>query len=187
MTIALTADTGIPLPISSTAADRIMYRERAQAAVNVIKDMLDAGGSLEITQKDREKARAAASSNDKLPVTVNNAGALLHLEALLTRYDFEFLDSVHRLRRYITNRLLEETNDEDPRIRLRALELLGKTSDVAMFSDQVNINVTHRTVEQVDAELAQLAEKYMGPAQIVETAGAAELETLLDGDASPDD
>jgi len=187
MTITLTADAGIPLPITSSAADRIMYRERAQAAVNVIKDMVSAGASDENTHADREKARRAAVGEDKLPVTVNNAGPLLHLEALLTQYDFEFIDSAHRLRRYITNRLLEESNDEDPRIRLRALELLGKTSDVAMFSDQVNINVTHRTVEQVDAELAQLAEKYMGPAQVVETAGAAELETLLASDASPDD
>lgn len=180
MPIILTADADIPLPIDPDAVEKIQYRERARAAVEVIKDLIASGGELEITPEDRVRAREAAANNNK-SITINekNAGALVHLEALLDAYDHEFLNSVERLRRYVTNRLLEESNDADPKIRLRALELLGKTSAVSLFSENVNVNVTHRTVDQIDEELAQLAEKYMGPAEVVAPASAEELEVLL--------
>lgn len=187
MPIILTADADIPLPVDPDAVERVQYRERAQAAVQIIKDLIAAGGEVEITEQDREKARSAALSDGKVVINEKNAGVLLHLEALLTAYDHDLLNSVERLRRYVTNRLLEESNDGDPKIRLRALELLGKTSAVALFSEQVNVNVTHRTVDQVDAELAQLAEKYMGPAQVVQTASAQELDVLLAGDGQRED
>ena len=179
MPIYLTADADIPLPVDPTDVERLQYRERAQAAVRVIQDMLAAGGEVQVTPEDRDKARAVAlGEGATLKINESNAGALLHLEALLTTYDHELLDSVERLRRYVTNRLLEESNDPDPKIRLRALELLGKTSAVSLFSENVNVNVTHRTLDQVDAELAQLAEKFMGPAEVV-TASADELDAML--------
>jgi hypothetical protein len=71
------------------------------------------------------------------------------------------------MRTYVTNKLLIETIDEDARIRLKALELLGKTSSVGLFSDRLEVNVTHRTVEQVDQELEGMLEKYLGPVEEV--------------------
>lgn len=182
MTVFLTADADIPLPLNPDEVAKYQYRERARAAIAVIKDMIAAGGEVEVTPEDRERARAVAvavDDNESLKISSNNAGALLHLEALLTHYDHEFLNSVERLKRYVTNRLLEESNNDDPKIRLKALELLGKTSSVALFSDKVDVTVTHRTVDQIDAELAQLAEKYMGPVQVVENELDAEIEAEL--------
>ena len=46
---------------------------------------------------------------------------------------------------YITNRLLEESKCGDTKHEIRALELLGKISDVGLFSEKTEINVTHTT------------------------------------------
>ena len=36
----------------------------------------------------------------------------------------------------VTNKLVLESENPDPRIRMRALELLGKISDVGLFSEK---------------------------------------------------
>ena len=67
-------------------------------------------------------------------------------------------------------------------MRLKALELLGKTAGVGLFSDRLEVNVTHRTIDQIDNELETLLEKYMGPVEIVEAQTEKELESLLELD-----
>jgi hypothetical protein len=41
------------------------------------------------------------------------------------------------------------------------LELLGKMSDVGAFAERVDINITHRTTEELQAELATKLSAYM--------------------------
>jgi len=72
------------------------------------------------------------------------------------------------MRSYVTNKLLLETIDEDARIRIKALELLGKVTSVGLFSENLNVEVKHRKIEDIDSELNVLLEKYLGVAEIVE-------------------
>jgi hypothetical protein len=62
-----------------------------------------------------------------------------------------------------------ETIDEDARIRLKALELLGKVGSVGLFTERIEVDMKVRSVEQVDEELGQILEKYLGdvvPAEV---------------------
>ena len=178
MPIVVTPETGIPLPFDTTPEEIEQFRERAKAAVETIKELIEMGGEVDIDEDDRRSARHAVGSNS-IKITEQNAGTLVHLEAILSEYDRDLLNSATRLRSYVTNKLLIETVDEDPKVRLKALELLGKTSGVGLFSDRLEVNVTHRTIDQIDNELETLLEKYMGPVQLVETQTEQELESLL--------
>jgi hypothetical protein len=57
---------------------------------------------------------------------------------------------------------LLETIDEDARIRLKALEMLGKVGSVGLFTERIEVDVKHRNIEDVDAELSTILEKYLG-------------------------
>jgi hypothetical protein len=91
-------------------------------------------------------SRGQITRLDELKVTPTQ---LLHptvaskLTALITEYDQKVVADVAQLRTYITNRLLEVSNCGDARHELRALELLGKVSDVGLFSEKTEINITH--------------------------------------------
>ena len=41
----------------------------------------------------------------------------------------------------VTNKLLLESENDDPRIRIRALELLGKISDVGLFAEKSRVTL----------------------------------------------
>jgi hypothetical protein len=168
MPIVVEPESGIPFPFDTTPEEIVQFSERAKAAVETIKEIISLGGEIEITPEDRVKAREHASNEKPLKITEKNAGTLVHLEAILSEYDKDLLNASSRLRSYVTNKLLLETIDEDAKIRLKALELLGKVTSVGLFSDRVEINVKHRNVEEVDAELTTILEKYLGDVEEVD-------------------
>lgn len=163
--ISLIPQLGVPMNKRARSA----FLDRARGAIAVMLDAMTHGYQIPVpTEAQKDVARAALTSGRTFDINDAALPTLRHLDALLTEYDFELLDSARRLRNYVTNRLLAETENDDPKIRLRALELLGKTASAKVFSEEVNVNVTHRSIDEVDRELQALATKYMGDAQIVE-------------------
>jgi succinate dehydrogenase flavin-adding protein (antitoxin of CptAB toxin-antitoxin module) len=179
MPIVVEPESGIPFPFDTRPEEILQWRDRAKAAVATIREIVELGGEVEVTQQDRQEARSAMADDKPVKITEKNAGQLVHLEAILSEYDRDLLNVTTRLRSFVTNKLLLETVDEDPKIRIKALELLGKITNVGLFSERIDINVTHRTIEQVDQELDQMLEKYLGDVEEVETETAEELDSLL--------
>jgi hypothetical protein len=47
------------------------------------------------------------------------------------------------------------------------LELLGKRKGVQLFTDQVEVTVKQKPIEEIEKELGSLLERYMGPVEQV--------------------
>ena len=180
MPIVVEPESGIPFPFDTQPEEILQWRDRAKAAVATIKEIVELGGEVEVTPQDRQEARSAVADDKPVKITEKNAGQLVHLEAILSEYDRDLLNVSTRLRSFVTNKLLLETVDPDPKIRIKALELLGKITNVGLFSERIDINVTHRTIEQVDEELDQILEKYLGDVEEVECETEEELNSLLE-------
>jgi len=99
-------------------------------------------------------------------------GVMRKLNALLDEYDHMIIDDAQQVRTYVTNRLLEESGDDDPKIRMRALELLGKISDVGLFSERQEITVKHQSTEELEDllrnKLTKLIDGDVSDAQLIE-------------------
>lgn len=167
MPIVVTPELGIPLPFDVTPEEVEGFRERAKAACETLKELLDAGAEVDVKEEDSTEAHQIIATEKFVPA-VTPPGAILKLEALLTHYDHEFLEANRRIQNLVTNKLLEETENEDAKIRLKALELLGKRKGVNLFSDQVEVTVKQKPVEEIEKELERLLGKYMGPVVPVE-------------------
>ena len=168
MPLVITPEIGIPLPLDVTPEEAEQVRERAKAACRTIQELIDAGAEVEVTNDDSRIAHQLFANNTPVNVSKTTPGVILKLEALLNEFDHEFLGANRRITNYVTNRLLEESLDEDPRIRLKALELLGKRKGVNLFSDQIEVTVKEKPTTEIESELTLLLEKYMGEAEIVE-------------------
>jgi hypothetical protein len=96
--------------------------------------------------------------------------ALKYLDTMLSEYDHELINSAVRIREYVKNKLLVDSENPDGKIRIRALELLGKMKDVGLFTDRVEITHKTKTDEEVEAELQKKLERYMGSALVVQDA-----------------
>lgn len=177
MATALHVEPEIGVPPVTASLSGIPLLERARLACNTIRalypDEYDAPPDEEELTTAREAFSEIVSSHntprDQLTALAANSPATLrHLNALLSEYDQELVDSAVRIREYVKNKLLEETTNPDGKIRIRALELLGKIKDVGLFSDKLEITHKSKSDEELTHELTQRIERFMGTAVLVE-------------------
>jgi len=88
--------------------------------------------------------------------------AVRHITGLLTAYDWEFVQMAKELRGYTVAKLFEETQSPNANIRLKALGLLGKVTEVGLFTDKIEIKKTDLTDEEIDRKLKEKLAKFMG-------------------------
>lgn len=181
MPLVITPEVGIPLPLDVTPEEVEQFRERAAAACATLQELMNEGAQVDVTDEDSVDAHHLFTEQKAFNVAKTPPGAILKLEALLSHYDHEFLGANRRIANYVTNRLLEETEDEDPKVRLKALELLGKRRGVNLFSEQMEITIKQKSTADLEGELVTLLEKYMGNAEVIEN--TAQPKPLIDLDA----
>lgn len=86
---------------------------------------------------------------------VQTPQAVRHLVGMLTAYDWEFVEQAKELRGYAVSKILEETGHPDAKIRLRALELLGKVTEVGLFTERIEVKKTDISDAEIDAKLME--------------------------------
>lgn len=86
---------------------------------------------------------------------VKGPKAVQQLTAMLDAYDWEFVEQAKELRGYITAKILEETKHPDPKIRLRALQMLGNIAEVGLFEERVKITKVDATAEELEKRIRE--------------------------------
>ena len=159
--ILVTPELDIPVPFSLTAEEAKDLHARAQAAFNTVEFLTGNGMQLPaITNADKKEAHAQFFETPSAGKELNSAAAVL-LKSMLDEYDVEVVRNAAQVRNYVKMRLLMLTGSDKESTQLKALEMLGKMSDVGAFAERLEVNVTHRTTEELQAELASKLSSYM--------------------------
>ena len=87
---------------------------------------------------------------------------------MVTAYQWKFVEQAEELRSMSVAKIVKETDHPDARIRLKALELLGKVTEVALFTDRIAIKNEDVTDEELDARIKEKLGKYMGAVDVVD-------------------
>jgi hypothetical protein len=174
MTIEIPVELGIEIPPDT---DYVDLRERARAACASINTLQEHGLEVKETQADKETAAGLLSSYAVDPQTTSaqvtharastlTPASLINIRSYLDEYGRAVVTHAVELRHAVTNRLIEESQNPDPRIRVRALELLGKVSDVGLFADKTEVTVTHQSTDELRAKLREKLVKLTRPVQL---------------------
>ena len=172
MSIKIIPDPNHPLPDDYQSEEPTTFEEKVRLAAATAKKLLEAGAEIPVSTKEKDEARdifeaftdpnAKKSQTNNLNKYLNTPATVQHLYMMLNEYDHQVVQEAVQLRRYITNKLIEDTNLPDPRHRLRALELLGKTSDVGLFSDKTEITVKNVSQEELETQIRAKLFKILG-------------------------
>ena len=184
MTLICTPDTGIPIP--SHDASGLDLVEGIDAACETVKVLQEEGLDIKSDADDMDiaakivKSFAAAEDQPKqapTPKIISTAtpAAVLLTQGILKEYSHAVVEHAVQLRHLVTNKLILETDNPDPKIRIRALELLGKISDVGLFTERSEVVVTHQSSTELVERLRDKLNKLMGPQDVedVETVDVA--------------
>lgn len=185
MTLEITPETGVPF---NKRVPKLDLRDRAAACAKTVALLSQHGLDVELTGEDKEVAAALAVSYaqdpDKTSKTVTTQRAaqltpavLRETNHILSEWGRSVVDSAVTVRHLVTNKLITETENPDPRVRLKALELLGKISDVGLFAEKSEVTITHQTTDDLKEKLRRKLQKLTTVNDPVEDA------VLIDGDA----
>jgi hypothetical protein len=161
MSLVLEPEIGVPY---SPDVPYIDLKERADAACKTAEMLGEHGLDLSDDAESRENAAklvtAYAEDPEKTSKKVTNKRAatltpptLIQTSRILNEFGHQVVQNAVQVRHMVTNKLIEESENPDPRIRIRALELLGKISDVGLFAEKSEITITHQTSDEIRDKL----------------------------------
>lgn len=159
----LTCIPELTVPIPSKREDVVSLHTKADALFKTAEFLQAFGAPDEPSEEDKVRARTAfhdsVSSAKETSIVQANTNAVTttaaasHLKSILSEYDQVVVSSAVQIRTYVTNKLIEETTHPDPKIRIRALELLGKVGDVGLFIERSEVTVKHKTTLELEASI----------------------------------
>jgi hypothetical protein len=179
-------ELGVPL---EDEVKHIPLPERADALGKTVDELEKHGADLEPDEVDKEVAATLATAYAQDPdktskkVTNKRAAALTPASVRLTsniidEFNHSVVESAKQLRNLVTNKLIIESENPDPRVRMRALELLGKISDVGLFTEKSEVTITHQTTDDIKEKLRGKLAKLVNPQPEVEDAAVIEAQLL---------
>jgi hypothetical protein len=93
---------------------------------------------------------------------------ILQIDDSLREFSHAVVKNAVQIRHFVTNKLLLEASNPDAKVRIRALELLGKISDVGLFTERSEVTVTHRSTEDLRKSLREKLDSLRTKAQPVQ-------------------
>jgi hypothetical protein len=129
------------------------------------------------TKADAEAARKSFASlvtgqsvaNTQQALTnIKAPAAVQHLVGMLTAYDWAFVEQAKELRGYAVAQILEEVKHPDARIRLKALDMLGKVTEVALFTERIEVKKTEMSDTELETRIKDKLNRFMGVIDVVD-------------------
>ena len=186
MTLAIEPELNVPVSDENPFIDLTVS---VDAAANTALFLAEHGLSLEPNKEDKSIAAALATAYADDPektskkatpkkIATLTPASLVLTNSILTEFGQSVVDSATQIRHLVTNKLLLETENEDAKIRIRALELLGKVSDVGLFAEKSEVTITHQSSDDLRAKLRGKLEKLVKPVEDIVDAVVIENDEL---------
>ena len=121
-----------------------------------------------------EEAKLAAVGALSLPESVKSS------VAMLTQYQWNFVSQAAELRSMAVSKIVAETDNPNANIRLKALQMLGNVTEVALFTERLEVKKVNAEPGEIEAlireKLAKFAALNAPPVQEVEEIAFQEVQ-----------
>ena len=144
-------------------------------------DLIDSlGGSIDFSDKDEQAARELIKGQAKTttPQHLTNPGVAKYASAILKKYDYQAIEDAQQARSFITNKLIELADCGDAKIEIKALELLGKHSDIGIFTERSEITVHHKSSIELENSIKERVKRLLN-SDIVDITPLDDLDAQL--------
>ena len=118
----------------------------------------------------------------QVKAVVRQPAVALALGRYLSEYEQQVIQDKVQVRTVVMNRLMQISQAEDDKIALKALELLGKASD--LFTERSEITITHQTSDELKLALREKIRLLMEMNTIDATPKATRLTNQLNSEVT---
>lgn len=176
-----------PVPYDTSPQSAKTFEDEITVAANTAELLKELGATIETTPEDIDAFKALTQSHDRAKASraLKNPSTASAAALFLKSYANQVAVEAHEVRSAITAKLMEIANCGDPRYELKALELLGKHSDIGIFTERSEITITHKTSDSLESAIKERIKRLLNSDVIDVTPIADSLDEEL-GTAPPD-
>jgi hypothetical protein len=155
-------------PYNMEDAQTSSFAEEIAVVANT-QDLLDQLGpppeiTIEDAAKTAELLEKAVKTQDK--GALGSPPVAFAAREFLRVYSGRIAAEMSDVRAALTNKLLELANCGDPRFELKALELLGKHSDIALFTERSEVTVTYKNSSDLETAIKERVKRLLNAKDI---------------------
>jgi hypothetical protein len=188
MQIPIEPNLDTPIPTRALTQSHDEYEQRLKIAGNTALLLSELGMDDDLSEEENAIAAAMMAklkpADDKKTTStkeeksaLQRSGVALKIGGYLSEYEKQVVADKVQVRTVVVNRLMEISQAEDDKVALKALELLGKASD--LFTERSEITITHKTSDELKAAIKQRIQLLMqNPMKTIETASERRLKSL---------
>lgn len=180
-----------PPPKAKPRKQTTTHSDGLRAKANTALLLKELGGLSDVTPEENEEAKELFAQIDgedpskevqkKQNELATTPGIALALGGYITHYDQQVIADKVQLRNIAINRLLEMSQDDDQKIAIKAVELIGKASD--LFTEHQEITITHKNSAELQDAIRERIRMLMEMNTIDVTPKAEKLIDTLDVEA----
>lgn len=176
-----TKDHKVPYDLADEKPSTLL--EEMAVAGNTAELQESLGASLDISEGDveREKELLRAVAESKKPTNLSNQTTAFAAAAFLRAYGQQLAMDAAQARAAITNKLMEIADCGDPRYELKALELLGKHSDIGIFTERSEVTINYKNPQDLEKAIKERVKNLLN-ATVVETVSLDEQLGVIEDD-----
>lgn len=173
--VEITPTAEKPVPFNTEDEEPKTFVEEVAVAGNTAELQVALGAPLEVDESTAEKEKALiedALKNKKVK-NLRTPTVAFAASAFLKTYGQQIALDVAEARAAITYKLMELANCGDPRYELKALELLGKHSDIGLFTERSEITINYKDPTDLENAIKERVKRLLnGDVQDVTPIGA---------------
>jgi hypothetical protein len=153
----------VPLPYSPEDVEAPSFMDELTASANTADFLEEMGVPLEVDPStfEREKALLEGAIKGQHVAPLTNYATALGAKAFLQQYGQNLAFDAGQVRAALTNKLLEIANCGETKFELKALELLGKHSDISLFTQRSEININYNSPEALESAIKERVKRLL--------------------------
>jgi hypothetical protein len=182
-----------PIPYSTDDETPSTFTDEVVVAANTVDLLEQLGAPLEVDEETlkREAALFDEVLRTKNPAPLRTPVVAIAARSFLHEYGQSLAMDVVQVRTALTNKLLEIANCGETKFELKALELLGKHSDISLFTQRSEININYNSPEALESAIKERVKRLLN-ADIIDVTPLGlnldeELGVALSDDDEPED
>jgi len=152
-----------PIPFDLSDEQPKTHADSVAIAVNTVDFIEQLDGCIAYDNKSLEQAGKLIVGTEKpnAPKTVSVSSEAKAASVLVKKFDFQAFSDQLQARNFITNKLITLADHGDPKVELKALELLGKHSDIGLFTERSEITIHHTTSSSLESSIKERIKRLM--------------------------
>jgi hypothetical protein len=161
--VKLVPSDEFPMPFSTEDEEPKTFPDEVAVAAKTAELLEELGAPLEVdpANLEHEKALIDTVARNHAREPLKNYGIALAASGFLKNYGHNLAFDVGQVRAALTNKLLEIASCGEVKYELRAIELLGKHSDISLFTQRSEININYNSPEALESAIKERVKRLL--------------------------